>query len=160
MGSGLRITKKDQHVVSGSGFRSEIILANININTEVNYFRTIDPESHKQHRKRLISGISRKGRAAGKKIRRSHVQAKSSQLLLSGKHRTGRLARSSHRASGACLCALQHIAATLDKRTYAAAALLSTSLFLSQSSMRLVFSSLGISHARRRRAWKCNDTGA
>ena len=107
MGNGLGIKEKDLHGLSGSGFWSEIILANININTEVNYFRTIDPESHKQHRKRLISGISRKGRAAGKKIRRSHVQAKSSLLLLSGKHRTGRLARSSHRASDACLCALQ-----------------------------------------------------
>ena len=29
------------HGLSGSGFRSEIILANINKNTEVDYFRTI-----------------------------------------------------------------------------------------------------------------------
>jgi hypothetical protein len=41
MGNGLGIKEKDLHGLSGSGFRSEIILANININTEVDYFRTI-----------------------------------------------------------------------------------------------------------------------
>ena len=43
MGIGLGIKEKDLHGLSGSGFRSEIILANININTEVDYMSHYPP---------------------------------------------------------------------------------------------------------------------
>ena len=37
MGNGLGIKKRDLHGLSGSGFRSENILTNINKNTEVDF---------------------------------------------------------------------------------------------------------------------------
>jgi hypothetical protein len=51
MRNGLGIKEKDLHGLSGSGFRSEIILANINKNTEVDYFRTI------RHTGAALSGL-------------------------------------------------------------------------------------------------------
>ena len=51
MGIGLGIKKKDLHGLSGSGFRSEIILANTSKNTEVDYFRTI------RHTGAALSGL-------------------------------------------------------------------------------------------------------
>ena len=51
MGNGLGIKERNLHGLSGSGFRSEIILANINKNMEIDYFRTI------RHTGAALSGL-------------------------------------------------------------------------------------------------------
>ena len=66
-----------------------------------------------------------------------------------------------HGVGGLCECmrCFSSWKAAWAECTCAGAARLATFLFLSQSSMRFL-ASLCISHVRRRRAWKCNDTGA